>query len=68
MKKNQLLDQATDPTRPNQEINLRDEEKNPLPDESVNLSTKRIGEGSAITTALLSQILADGQRFRHPSP
>ena len=68
MKRTQLLKKATDPTKPDREINLRDGKTNLLPDESLNLSPKRIEEGVAITTALLNQILAEGDRLRHISP
>ena len=68
MKKTQLMKKATDPTGPNQEINFTDGKKNSLPDESFNLSPKRIEEGTATITALLNQILTDGQQLHHFSP
>ena len=62
MKKNRSLGKLTDPAKPIQGITLSDEKENQLRVES-NLSPERIMEGAFTATALLNQILAQGEQL-----
>ena len=64
MKRTRSVGKASEPAKPLLGVTLPEEPEDKLPDDSLNLSPKRIMDGALTKTALLNQILA--QREEHP--